>query len=1458
MRFFSSFIFISVILLSLSQQVLSQITANPDSGCAPLGVTFSPPAGASNPQWDFGDGSSSNQIIPVHTYSPGTYTVRFTGTVAGNTVNYTTTVHVFAAPDAAFTALTPTKGCTGLTVNFQDASTGSGGSTISGWEWTFGDGGFNNSNDPTPSYTFNLPGVFDVRLIVLDNFGCKDTATTLFISTSTPPDAIIRTPDPTSACNPPLTINFFGDSSRVKPSATSLSYQWDFGNGAASSLINPLPVTYNADGTYDVRLIVTDNNGCASTATKVVSIGSPVASFSAAGEVNDTVCSFVTFINNSVGGSYLYDYGDGSTGITDTHTYSPPGEYFVKLRVVAGQCSDDTTIRIVVEEIVARFKSIPHYSCRSPFTVQYFDSSTNAVDWLWFFGDGEIHTVRNPTHTFTLNDTDRYFIYPEQTYDDMLLVTSPHGCTDTFFVPMNDSLFRPTALFSIDTAEGCNPLLVTFTDSSLSFDSIVTFTWDFDDGTIVSGPDSIVTHTFTSPGDYYTTLIIENERGCKDTSYQIHIRVGLPPRPNFSIDTNVVCPNVPVQFTDLTPPGDSVDTWHYDTDRDWMSACYTEPNPAWSFSSDTGYHDILLTAGYNGCYADTVIQGMIRVLGPIARFEAECVCDTPFRVQFKGEIKGVDTLVWDFGDGNILPTTTEYNPVHTYTATGDYVVKLTGYNLTSGCAPYVTTKIVNVRDLKADFASDSIFCAGVPEVFNASISRDVWEFCDRGYRWVFEEGITPPIRTENPSVFYAFQTSGAHEITLVVRDINECYDTIRKTVNVYGVKADFIADTTVGCVPLTVTFNDTSTADTTIASYLWTFGDGTTDTVPDVTHTYSDTFRTRLRVTDILGCSDTQSVEIKPSKPLANFLPIDSRCEGSDIRFIATIPGFPSYEWAFGDGDSATGQLVSNAFTVAGTYTVSLTVTDGFGCADDTSKNISIQGTPNAKFVTSVDTLAALCYPITINFTDSSTVNPNTPLTRIWDLGSGTPTIGAPTVGETYSQPGSYTITLVSSTSFGCKDTFSRVMVVRGPRGDFDISRDTVCKGESITFSIKDTFDVFYYTWDFGDGTDTNNVSPISHSYDYHPPSGQTFAQLIIYSEGLSCPQTKTRDIYIYQVVADFNRNNETSREDTSHCLGISDFFTNLSQNADSWEWDLGDGTTYSNGNPPDHTYPAPGIYDVSLSVVNNTLGCPDTIVKRMLIHTNPVAASAGGAACEGDSVQLNASGGAVYVWVPPTGLSDDSIPNPIASPSSTTEYTVTVIDTNGCTDDTTVVVRIYEEPDSLAARDTIVIGDSVQLVPPLADDTGYTFIWSPDIELSCLDCPKPFAGPFEDQLYTVHVKDVLGCFDVPSTFEVIVLPLTSVDVPSAFTPNGDFVNDTVYVRGWGIKKLLEFKIYNRWGQLVFEVTNLENGAWNRIGWDGTYLGKEQNMDSYAYQVSVLTWIDDKVLRKSGFISLLR
>jgi len=330
-------------------------------------------------------------------------------------------------------------------------------------------------------------------------------------------------------------------------------------------------------------------------------------------------------------------------------------------------------------------------------------------------------------------------------------------------------------------------------------------------------------------------------------------------------------------------------------------------------------------------------------------------------------------------------------------------------------------------------------------------------------------------------------------------------------------------------------------------------------------------------------------------------------------------------------------------------------------------------------------------------------------------------------------------------------------------------------------------------------------------------------------------------------VIADFIFTNN----DSISCINESNTILNHSMNATSFEWTFGNSSAYSGPNPPPVTYGTAGTYPVTLIVDDNVTGCHDTMVKEIRVYNLPQIVATGGDTCFGSPVQLFASGGAHYLWQPSTGLDNDTLSNPIASPSVTTNYTVQVTDSNDCIASQTVGVIIYQQPPEIHMDTTIVIGSPVVLGYEMPD-SGYNYSWSPSTYLSCSTCPTPLSNVLVDMTYNFTVSDHFGCFTTVSTYDFIVKPVTSIDVPTAFTPNGDHHNDLIFVNGWGIKKLVDFKIYNRWGQLVFETNDIAEG------WDGYYKGELQPQDTYVYQAEVETWIEGQTLKKKGMFELIR
>jgi gliding motility-associated-like protein len=1336
-----------------------------------------------------------------------------------------------------------------LNVQFNDSSVGGGGSAIVSRQWAFGDGATNVGNNPSPSNLYALAGSFTVSLKVIDGNGC-DTSIAIpnFVNTSIPPNGVITTsPNPALGCTPPLNVTFSAAASTSNSTTGSgLTYLWNFGTGNTSTVVNPPVVTYNTSGTFNVTLIVYDNNNCPDTTTSQVIISSPFASFFAVGAVNDTVCRTVTFRNQSLGTNAFYTYGDGASGTDSIHTYAP-GTYQVTLQVQNGICTDDTTITIHVENVVAAFTSTPHYSCNWPFTVQYNNTATNGATFLWTFGDGSTSTQANPTHTFLKPDTNQYTIYDYYYYTDQLTVTSVHGCSATVTKARNDTVFNITARFMPDKSYGCAPLTVTFSDSSRSREPIVNYTYLFGDGNQTSGSNPVVSHTYNTAGIYYVRLVVTNSVGCKDTSFIIPIYVGTPITSAFTVVPNSICPNTPVQLTVLNP--DTNRLYHFSGDGGILSHCFNQTSPVWNFNTQTGSQPITLTTSYNGC-TGTATQN-VTVKGPMARFYVAGNCNTPFTYNFPATIQDANTWNWDFGDGNVLINSGNNNPSHTYAVTGDYWVKLTAFNSTSGCSPSIDSSVVRVRNIQANFIRDSIVCKNQTVNVNAQSSTDAYGFCNEGYLWYWNDG-THPHNSASPSYTHTFSTNGTYYIKLVVTDINGCVDSIKKKVDVYSVNAYFKSNKNYGCLPLTVNFTDSSFADTLIASYSWNFGDGNISTVKNPTHTFttvppSGFWVVTLTVRDTIGCTSTYSKIITPSLPDTLFsTPKGNVCVGEPVQFNPNFTGHQSYLWNFGDNGTSTQIAPTHAYANAGSYTVTLTVTDSIGCTGTKkiTNYINVQAYPQAGFVSSADSILNKCYPLLVNYYDTSIVSVFG--SRQWNLGNSSNIFTTPVAGTIYQNPGTYIIQLIVSTTFGCRDTTYDTLKVVGPVGNFNIVPTTICKGQSITFSIKDTADLGAYSWDFGDGSTAAGISPITHTFNINPASGQTLVGLVMWSPDSACTYTKTNPVYIRQVIADFTVNNG----DTALCIGEPITLTNTSLNASSNFWNLGNGQTYNGINPPPFSISQNGIYTLSLAIDNTTWGCKDTIRKKISINNLPVAYATGGDTCLGQPITLSASGGVSYLWSPSTGLSSTTVANPVATPGQSTVYSVVVTDINGCTDVATAPVVIYSPPPQVNNTYLLFIGDSVQLNTGI--DNHYIITWNPVAGLSCITCPNPWAQPLTNTLYTATYTDSLGCYTGVSRFNIEIDPRITIDVPTAFTPNGDGDNDVIFVKGLGLKRLIEFKIYNRWGQLLFESNDLNKG------WDGYYKGELQNVETYVYTAKAEAWLNGKTVSKKGTFNLLR
>ena len=332
-------------------------------------------------------------------------------------------------------------------------------------------------------------------------------------------------------------------------------------------------------------------------------------------------------------------------------------------------------------------------------------------------------------------------------------------------------------------------------------------------------------------------------------------------------------------------------------------------------------------------------------------------------------------------------------------------------------------------------------------------------------------------------------------------------------------------------------------------------------------------------------------------------------------------------------------------------------------------------------------------------------------------------------------------------------------------------------------------------------------------------------------------------------------------------CVGDTTDFVNISTATDlpitTTLWNFGDNSHPANNtsavNNPSHYYADAGIYNVQL-IVGDQNNCKDTIVKPVHVDLPPVAvAGQDTIICLGSSVQLHASGGDSIYWTPATFIDNAHSFNPMVYPQTNTIYLAHV--TNGvCPFDTASVnVRVQPTPDIQLHDDvTILKGTSIELISP-TDSTWFnpgsqTITWFPPDSLSCTNCPAPVARPIVTTTYTATIIDQYGCTN-HKAITVTVNTNCSPDqifVGNGFTPNGDGINDKAYARLYGLKSLKIFRVFDRWGRLMFETKD------PNVGWDGKTKGGEQlNSGVYVYVVEAECF-SGETITKTGNVTLIK
>jgi gliding motility-associated-like protein len=242
---------------------------------------------------------------------------------------------------------------------------------------------------------------------------------------------------------------------------------------------------------------------------------------------------------------------------------------------------------------------------------------------------------------------------------------------------------------------------------------------------------------------------------------------------------------------------------------------------------------------------------------------------------------------------------------------------------------------------------------------------------------------------------------------------------------------------------------------------------------------------------------------------------------------------------------------------------------------------------------------------------------------------------------------------------------------------------------------------------------------------------------------------------------------------------------------------------------------------------------------------------------CKGQNTALIVSGADSYKWSPAYGLNNVTTARPEAKPDSSIEYTVTGSDRYGCfTDSGKVQVNVHGYPTVKASEDkTVMLGTPVLLEATYSADVTEVR-WSPTENFTRFDSNSVLVKPVINTEYTVKVKNIAGCSASDRVSVFVLCNQKNVFVPNLFSPNNDGVNDVFFPRGTGLLKIHTLRIFNRWGETVFEKKGF-NANDPSSGWDGTYKGTRLTSDVFVYTLD-LVCENNAVMSLRGNISLVQ
>lgn len=1173
--------------------------------------------------WDFGDGQTSTDPNPTHTYDEdGSYLVFLAATNECGTDGYSEFVTVVSAPTASFEAEVVT-GCAPLEVQFSDLSS----SNTENWSWTFEGGTPASSTDQNPLVVFESGGTFDVSLVVNNEAGEDQEMIADLIQVDNAPTADFTVSNMAGS----LEINVENDSDNAT------TYEWDFGDGFSSDSEAPSHI-YTEDGTYTISLTAFNDCGTTTTEQLITVVTLPTANFQA-----DAVEGCAPFqvqfsdlsSDNTSQWEWTFEGGDPATSTASNPTVIFPnqGSFNVTLKVSNAAGTDELVQMDYIEVNPLPIADFAYSFQPESTTLNFINASQNALTYNWDFGDGVTSIAANPVHTY---EADGIYTVTMQAFNE---------CGVNEVVQMVQVFTSPTADFGVTEQVGCAPFEVRFNDFSSA--NVTNWNWTFEGGNPPTSNEQSPLVVYEQPGIYDVSLLVSNSEGQDLMIKEDFISVYNPVVANFAV--SYTPGENTVVFTNNAQNGE---TYLWDFGDENTSTAF---NPTHQYENN-GVYEVSLTVT-NGCSSATLTQTVTIVTMPIAGFESTTTLGcAPLSVEFTDQSSNIITD-WDWiFEGGFPASSEEQNPVITFFDPGIFDVTLTVGNSAGENTLVMENHIAVLEAPNAAF--EVVYDLGENQVIfeNNSSSADA-------YSWDFGDGNMST--AEQPTHTYA--EDGLYTVTLTAEGDCGIITTSQIVAVITAPVASFTADTTLGCPGDIIEFSDFSTGNANF--WNWTFEGGTPATSseqnPVVTYETPGVYAVSLEVGNEGGSNSIEIqdyIQIDPG-PDAGFT---GMINGTTVSFNNNSINSNSYFWEFGDGNFSLEENPTHTYAAEGTYEVSLNAKGD--CGNETIiQTIVIEEAVNAPVADFEVSIQAGCAPFTVDFTDQSGFEP---VFWLWTFEGGTPaTSTAQNPSVVYNQPGNYGVTLEVVNSAGSDMIVQEqiISVDAYPITAFSYSIDGNTLFLANSSQYADSF-----LWDFGDGNTSTIINPI-HTYE---DQGTYTVELTAFNDCGAISFTKTLSI-VAPPIAGFS---------VEGAVGCAPFTTNFvnesSNNVESWFWTFEGGTpTTSTEENPIVTFDEPGSYTVSLAVSNaageSTVSQQDYIT----VYAEPIAYFS--LAIDGGRVKFtsNAQFADNYFWDFGNG-STSAEANPLVEYLYDGEYEVMFVVSNACGSDTvTTILEIMAPP---------------------------------------------------------------------------------------------------------------------------------------------------------------------------------